>query len=55
MNPVRPLNPVRNIYYPKNFGKISNGVNIRYICISKHVRLSNKDLMVKSKFGGLTG
>ena len=55
MNPVRPFNPVRNIYHSRNFGKISNGVNIRYIFMSKYVLLSNEDLMVKSKFGGLTG
>ena len=55
MNPVRPLNPVRNIYYPRNFGKISNGVKITYVFMSEDVLLSNKDLMVNSKFGGLTG
>ena len=55
MNPVRPINPVRNIYYSRNFGKISNGVNIEYVFMSKNLLLSNKDLMVNSKFGGLTG
>ena len=48
MNPVRPLHPVRNIYYPRNFGKISNGVNIIYVFVYTCIDLFKKDLMPKS-------
>ena len=55
MSPVRPLNPVRNIYYPRNFGKISNGVNTIYVFVYTSVDLFMKGLISKSKFEGLTG
>ena len=55
MSPVRPINPVRNICYPRNFRKISNGVNIKYGFMTKDVILSNKDLILRLRFRGLTG